>query len=590
MSLTPILCAANDDVPADDPATSDDTATPEFTSDQIEFFETQVRPLLAGKCGGCHSQAVEKTESGLSLDTRQHVLRGGDSGPAVDLDDIDDSLLLQVISYDAGLDMPPEEPLSIQQRDVLRRWVEMGLPWPREDAGAAPHGFNLEQRVRRHWAWQPIQSPAIPALESDQWSRSGIDRFVLQQLRDVDLPPVDDARRGQLLRRLHMDLVGLLPSADETKRFLKDERPDALERVVDRLLADPEFGVRWGRHWLDLVRYAETYGHEFDYAIPHAWAYRDWVINAINDDLPFDDFATEQLAGDQLPTPRRDRIDGRNLSKYGTAFWWLGDSVHAPVDSAADQATRVDNQIDVATKSFLGLTVSCARCHDHKFDAISQADYTAIAGLLHATYRVKSYADPGGKRARNRSALNGAADALLNALSVETTASDPTITPPTTAVVVPPRPLDNAQQPRPKQPYALFDFTLGRPDGSVTDGDAFQNPGGQPRAIALHASADGAFHAAPAGWLDSRRSGTAAVGTYHSPPFRIEENRLAIRYVGSGNVRIRLVVDGYYMTDYHNLLFGDTMIRADSKGKWKQHIIAGRLKDYVGRVAHLEVI
>ncbi|MEL6896118.1 MAG: DUF1553 domain-containing protein, partial [Planctomycetota bacterium] len=268
----------------------------------------------------------------------------------------------------------------------------------------------------------------------------------------------------------------------------------------------------------------------------------------------------------------------------------VGDSVHAPVDSAADQATRVDNQIDVATKSFLGLTVSCARCHDHKFDAISQADYTAIAGLLHATYRVKSYADPGGKRARNRSALNGAADALLNALSVETTASDPTITPPTTAVVVPPRPLDNAQQPRPKQPYALFDFTLGRPDGSVTDGDAFQNPGGQPRAIALHASADGAFHAAPAGWLDSRRSGTAAVGTYHSPPFRIEENRLAIRYVGSGNVRIRLVVDGYYMTDYHNLLFGDTMIRADSKGKWKQHIIAGRLKDYVGRVAHLEVI
>ena len=360
-----------------------------FTASQLEFFEKEIRPILSNRCYACHSHKSKKLKASLRLDSRAAVLRGGDTGPAAIVGDAARSLLIDAVNYGDTYQMPPQGKLPKTEVAALTRWVTMGLPWPIEappgDPQASDKKFDLAQRRQAHWSWGPLQTPAKPALKDGNWPRDDLDHFVLARLEQKQLAPAPPATRHQLLRRLHLDLTGLPPTVAETDAFIADESPEAYEQLVDRLLNSPHFGERWGRHWLDLVRYAESRGHEFDYNVANAYQYRDYVIRAFNEDVPYDQFVREHIAGDLLPSPRLHASEGFNESILGTGFWFLGEWVHSPVDIRQDELDRYDNMIDVMSKTFLGLTVSCARCHDHKFDAISQRDYYALAGYLQSS-------------------------------------------------------------------------------------------------------------------------------------------------------------------------------------------------------------
>ena len=359
-----------------------------FTAPQLEFFEKEVRPLLVQRCYSCHSGQSKKLKGKLRLDSRAAILHGGDTGPAVDLKKPAASLLIDAVNYGDVYQMPPAGKLPAAEIATLERWVEMGLPWPTEkapDGTTAMEEFDLASRQQSHWSWRPVVRPQLPAIKDADWPRQDLDRFILARLEGEGLKPAPRAQRHQLIRRLHLDLTGLPPTPAQTAAFLSDETPGAYEALVDRLLKSPHFGERWGRHWLDLVRYAESRGHEFDYNAANVHQYRDYVIRALNADLPYDQFVREHLAGDLLPNPRTHATEGFNESILGTGFWFLGEWVHSPVDIRQDELDRYDNMIDVMCKTFLGLTVSCARCHDHKFDAITQKDYYALAGYLQSS-------------------------------------------------------------------------------------------------------------------------------------------------------------------------------------------------------------
>ncbi len=369
----------------------------EFDESSLEFFEKQVRPILVAKCFECHSNGKGSLKGGLALDSRDALLKGGDTGPGVTLDKPAESLFVSAINYGDVYQMPPKSKLPANEIAVLTRWVEMGLPWPKEEASKAGtvKPFDLASRTSEHWCWQPVKKTDPPKIQQSDWPITDTDRFILANLETKGLKPAPPADKRTLLRRVYFDLVGLPPSPEEVEQFVQDQRPQALEIVVDRLLASVHFGERWGRHWLDLTRYAETRGHEFEPVIPNAWQFRDYVIRALNADVSFDRFLTEQIAGDLIEPRWRATVDSQsppplpiNESLIGTGFWFLGEEVHSPVDIRKDETDRMDNRLDVLSKTFLGLTVACARCHDHKFDAISQRDYYALAGFaISGSYR-----------------------------------------------------------------------------------------------------------------------------------------------------------------------------------------------------------
>src|SRR5262249_29917507 len=339
---------------------ADSSPTPEG----IEFFEKKIRPLLIDNCHKCH--AGDKVKGKLHLDSRTALLKGGDTGPAIVPGEPEKSLLIKAIHYKDELRMPPRTKLSEPAIADFTTWVKMGAPWPETSTAKAPSGketFDLNDR-KKHWAWQPIK--ASPPPTAGPWVQSPIDNFILVKLQAVGLSPAKPADKRTLIRRVTYDLIGLPPTPAEIDAFLADNSPDAFAKVVDRLLASPRYGERWARHWLDLMRFGETHGHEFDLEIPDAHGYRDYVIRAFNADVPYDQFVTEHIAGDLLEKPRRHPAEGFNESLIGTGFWFLGEAKHSPVDLRIDEADRMDNQIDVFSKAFLGLTVSCARCHDHK--------------------------------------------------------------------------------------------------------------------------------------------------------------------------------------------------------------------------------
>lgn len=361
----------------------DQAATPE----QLDFFEKQVRPLLAKHCYQCHSVKAKRLEAKLLLDNRKGHLTGGDSGPAIVPGDADGSLLIEAVRYES-YEMPPKGRLPDEDIATLVRWVNMGAPWPDEDAPTAEpdrKDFDLKKRKSEFWVWQSVIDAAAPAVEDTAWPRNDIDRYILAGLEEAGLKPSRNADRLAILRRLHFDLIGLPPTPEAVETFLADKEAGAVERVVDTLLDSPHFGERWGRHWLDLVRYAESRGHEFDNDTPNAFQYRDYVIRALNADVPYDQFVREHIAGDLLPQPRLHPTRNFNESVLGTGFWYLGEWVHSPVDIRRDEADRFDNMLDVMSKTFLGVTVACARCHDHKFDAISTADYYSLSGFLQSS-------------------------------------------------------------------------------------------------------------------------------------------------------------------------------------------------------------
>ena len=255
--------------------------------------------------------------------------------------------------------------------------------------------FDLEKRRKEHWAWQSIARTAQPKVQDASWPINTVDYFILSKLEAAGVKPAPTADREVLLRRLYFDLIGLPPTLAEREAFLKDNSEDAYAKVVDRLLASPHFGERWARHWLDLVRYAETLGHEFDYPLQNAWRYRDYVIRAFNQDVPYDQFTMEHVAGDLLAQPRLHPTEHFNESVIGTGFFWLGQRDHSPVDVRQHQAELIDNQIDVLSKTFLGLTLACARCHDHKFDAIASRDFYSWYGIFEGSrYAQRTINDP----------------------------------------------------------------------------------------------------------------------------------------------------------------------------------------------------
>jgi hypothetical protein len=370
----------------------------------IEFFEKHIRPVLAEKCYGCHSTEKGKSKGGLLLDTREGIRAGGDTGHAVVPGNVGESVLLKRLrATDKDELMPPPKeggPLAPEIVARFEQWIKMGAPDPRENSGPKPVAKKIDVEAgRKFWAFQQVTPVEPPKVTDAQWPRGDVDRFLLAAMEVAKIKPAVDAEKAPMLRRVFFDLVGLPPAPEDIDAFLKDHSPDALAKVVDRLLATREFGERWGRHWLDVARYGESTGRERNFTFPEAWRYRDWVIAAFTEDKPYDQFIREQIAGDLLPNSSPQQRDRQIVA---TGFLALGPKGLNEKNKAQFAADVVDEQIDVATRAILGTSVACARCHDHKFDPISQKDYYAMAGIFRST---ETYYGTAGPRNRNATEL-----------------------------------------------------------------------------------------------------------------------------------------------------------------------------------------
>ena len=496
----------------------------EFAAADLEFFEKKIRPVLAEHCFKCHSADAKKLKGGLLLDHRAGVLKGGESGPSIVSGKPEESLLIEAIGYDnVDLEMPPRGRLSNQQIADLTEWVKRGAPWPKEAAkgpGAQDH-FNLAERKAEHWAWQPVKVPQPPKVKQADWPASPIDQFILAKLEAAGLKPAGPADKRALIRRAYFDLIGLPPTPEQVQAFVADNSPKAFEKVVDELLASPHFGERWGRHWLDLMRYAETFGHEFDFMNQEVWRYRDYVIRAFNGDVPYDRFVKEHIAGDLLQ-PRYAKDGGWNESRLATAWWWLGQHCHSPVDVRAYQAEVIDNQIDVIGKAFQGMTIACARCHDHKFDAISTADYYALYGLIESG-------------SFSHGAVDGPEkfDALQKGLADLKQKIRPTLSKQDEAAPTP------AEANEKHQLISDIRKTQGR--DWFADGEAWADALTKPGDFTVNAKAT---RRTLPNWLHSAKLSRKLQGTLRSPTFTLSENHVHLLTMGR-DVRINLVVDNF---------------------------------------------
>ncbi|HEU0142640.1 MAG TPA: PSD1 and planctomycete cytochrome C domain-containing protein [Bryobacteraceae bacterium] len=332
-------------------------AQPPDAAKSSEWFESTVKPVLRANCWACHS--ARNRTSGLALDSRDAILAGGNRGPAVRPGQSAASLLMAAVRHEGAVKMPPTTRLKEEQVEVLRAWIDAGVPWS---------GTSAKIPGADHWAFQPIRRPAIPEVRNSAWTRNAIDRFIAARLEKENLQPSPEADKYTLLRRVSLDLTGLPPSPAGMDAFLADSSPDAYERVVDRLLASPHYGERWGRHWLDLARYADSDGYNIDSPRP-MWKYRDWVINALNGDMPFDQFVIEQIAGDLLPHPTADQLIATGFHRNTLL------NLEGGIDFEQYRVEAVADRVDTTGVVFLGLTVGCARCHDHKYDPVSQRDF-----------------------------------------------------------------------------------------------------------------------------------------------------------------------------------------------------------------------
>jgi hypothetical protein len=361
-------------------------ASPALAADDrggLEFFEKKIRPLLVEQCYGCHSAEAKKRRGGLVLDTRDAIRKGGDTGPAVVPGKPEDSLLLQVVKYIDRIKMPPKGKLPAAAVADLEQWIKMGAPDPREKTTTTiAKGMDIEAR-RKFWAFQPPRLHPVPAVHDAAWPHGDVDRFLLARLEASKLRPAADAERAVLLRRVYFDLIGLPPTPEQIDAFVADKSPDAFEKVVDGLLASPHFGERWGRHWLDVARYADSSGGGRSLLFPDAWRYRDYVIEAFNKDKPYNRFVKEQIAGDLLPYQTAEE---RRAQLTATAFLALGPTNYESQDKDILEMDVIDEQLDSIGRTFLGLTIGCARCHDHKFDPIPTRDYYSMAGVFKSTH------------------------------------------------------------------------------------------------------------------------------------------------------------------------------------------------------------
>jgi hypothetical protein len=376
------------------------SADPPPTKEGAEFFEKKIRPILVRHCYECHSGDPKKAKAHFTLDTRDGLRKGGDSGKVVVPGSPDESLLIEAVQY-MGLEMPPKEKLPDEQIEELVKWVEMGAPDPRSGKAASVKNKIDLTEAKKYWAFQRPKATPAPKVQEASWPATDIDRFVQARREKENLKPVVDADRITLIRRATFDLTGLPPTPEEIDAFVADTSEGAFATVVDRLLASPRFGERWGRHWLDVVRYGESTGKERNIPFRYAWRYRDYVIDSFNADKPYDRFVIEQLAGDLLPSKNAAERDTLSIATGLLAIGTKGVNTKNPEQFHYDV---IDDQIDVTGRAFLGMTIACARCHDHKYDPIPTSDYYAMAGIFHSTGTF-SGVRPGGKSATDKALL-----------------------------------------------------------------------------------------------------------------------------------------------------------------------------------------
>lgn len=533
---------------------------------EVDFLR-EVKPILAEKCLACHGP--DEPEADLRLDTADGAFADlGGYAAVVPGDREDSELWYRITTDDEREAMPPAEhgkALTEEEVDILGRWIDEGAPW------------------QEHWGFADWREVTPPAVRDEDWVRDPIDRFVLARLEEVDLGPAAPVDDLTWLRRASYDLIGLPPTRAEIEAFLAMAEGTRRGAAVDRMLASPHFGEKWARHMLDLVRYAETRGHEFDFPIPNAFEYRDYLIRAYNEDIGWDDLIREHVAGDLLAEPRTHAENGWNESVIGTGFWFLGEAVHSPVDLEVDLADRSANQLDVFGKAFLGLTIACARCHDHKFDPIPTRDYYSLAGFVQsASYRqvrfesldhnqeVRERIDALDRAAREQGLHQAARErmeaslAALPALAAEAPAL-----------------ADEIQVARAER--VLADFENGVPANWVVEGDAFAE------AVWTQQKRPGRYaNPKPVGngFINSQRpiadGGAAdrATGRMLSPPFAIDRDVLVFR-VGGGQkveeVGVRLLVDG------------EAVLSVAGKNRTDMQAVAWQLGAWKGKTARLEI-
>ncbi|MCP4189206.1 MAG: DUF1553 domain-containing protein [Planctomycetaceae bacterium] len=361
------------------------------SADDSEFFESRIRPLLATHCWDCHS--VDNAESDLRLDDRDAMIRGGTRGAAIDPGKPETSLLVHAIRHSERLQMPPKSKLGASQIADLVQWIKLGAPWPNHspkaaDAGQTPVDYQLTDADQEFWAFRPPIEPSLPKVDDPTWVQSPIDRFILAGLESRQLRPSVITNKRKLIRRATFDLLGLPPRPEEVADFLSDNRPGAFARLVDRLLSSPRYGERWGRHWLDVARYADSNGLDENLAFGNAYRYRDYVIRSLNADKSFDRFVVEQIAGDLLETSQ---LSAPFDPIIATGFLSLGAKMLAEDDPVKMEMDIIDEQVDTIGRAFIGLTLGCARCHDHKFDPIPITDYYSIAGIFKSTKTMEHF-------------------------------------------------------------------------------------------------------------------------------------------------------------------------------------------------------
>lgn len=361
--------------------------------DQEAFFEAKVRPLLVQHCYDCHGPDSGKGEADLRVDSLEALMKGGKSGPALVAGQANQSLIMLAVKHDGAVAMPPKKKLAPQEIESLAKWIAVGAPWPGAKAvsepthsAETPHHWSDE--ARRFWAFQPVRAVVPPSVRDAQWPLTPIDRFILSRLEAGGIHPAPTADKRTLIRRVTIDLLGVPPTVAEVDAFLKDVAPEAFERVVNRLLDSPMYGERWGRHWLDVARYADSNGMDDNLAYTDAWRYRDYVIASFNADKPFDRFVQEQLAGDLLA---KDEPSKRDELTIATGFLSIGPKMLAEDDPVKQQLDIVDEQLDTTCRVFMGLTMGCVRCHDHKFDPLSMNDYYAMAGIFSGAQTMVSF-------------------------------------------------------------------------------------------------------------------------------------------------------------------------------------------------------
>lgn len=541
-------------------------------------FNFHIRPILSNNCFLCHGPDSSSREANLRLDIPEGAFAKMESGESAIVPGNPNlsELIKRVSNHDPEERMPPEETnkiLSEREIELLKRWIENGAEW------------------KPYWAFIPPQKSAIPKVEDQEGLSNEIDNFILDKLAQQQLSPAPLANKRSLIRRLSYLLIGLPPSPQEINDFIKNEAPNAYEKLVDRLLDSPHFGERWARHWMDLVRYAETRGHEFDYAIIGAWRYRDYLIRAFNEDVPYDELIREHLAGDLVESPRYDPETGRNESRIGTAFFCLSEGTHSPVDIRKDEADRIDNMIDVTCKTFQGLTVACARCHDHKFDPIPTTDYYSMYGIMESS---RFTLHPMGNALQTLEVMDSihahktAIREFIAGAEVEKKANKILI--------------GNKDASYKKDISAskiigiLADFRDGTLNGWLAQGLAFQNAMGNLIFDESHKK----VIAFETGKASSKTLSKGLQGALRSPTFTIESDKLMIRASGASSM-IKIVIDNFqlirnpiygglekilYEEDFKNYVFDLSM--------WKGHkayieLVNGREVKLNGRNEQFEI-